>query len=103
MAQAAYQKSRCEKEKERFECGADARQERRLMTQQRALSEIRPMSAAGLSLPNGRSKRGESLEPHKRSAKFWPCSARSNLPLVLVERVEVSHAARFEIIAVNDG
>ena len=48
MAQAAYQKSRCEKEKERFECGADARQERRLMTQQRALSEIRPMSAAGL-------------------------------------------------------
>ena len=50
MAQAAYQKSKCEKEKERFECGADARQERRLMTQQRALSEIRPMSAAGLLL-----------------------------------------------------
>jgi len=30
--QAAYPKSRCEKEKERFECGADARQERPLMT-----------------------------------------------------------------------
>jgi len=46
-SQAAYQKTRFGKEKGAFEGWAGAGQERRLILQQQALSEIGPISAFG--------------------------------------------------------